>query len=156
MRGQRAAVGLARTSFTFPPGLRLIGGLDLSQCGLDFLKAELKLVGIELLGTATELVALQRLDNRPQTLDLSLRGRECVELAGLLKHYRAQAINVIWEVRFHEHGCTESARESRVNRQFAGLLDASRHAPAASPDPRSKWPVGLLSGASHRPGFRAT
>ena len=46
---------------------------------------------------------------------------------------------------------TESARESTVDRQFAELLDASRHARAASPDPRSRWPVGQPSGASHRP-----
>ena len=147
MRGQRTAVGLAWSRFAFPPRLHLIGRLDLSQFGLDFLEAELELVGIELLGTTAELVALQRLDNRPQTLDLSLCDRECVELAGLLEHNRTQRVNVIGEVRFHEHGSTESARESPVNRQFAGLLDAAHHAPAASPDPRSRWPVGPPSDA---------
>ena len=122
----------------------LIGGLDLSQRRLSILEAEQQLIGIELLGTAAELVPLQGFDDRPQTIDLGVHVRQ---LVGLFEHDGAQAINVIPQVRVPEHGSTESARESPVNRQFARLMDAVHHAPAASPDPRSRWSVGLPSDA---------
>ena len=122
----------------------LIGGLDLSQRHISFLEAEQQLIGIELLGTAAELVPLQGFDDRPQTIDLGVHVRQ---LVSLFEHDGAQAINVILEVRVPEHGSTGSARQSPVYRQFARLLDAAHHACVASPDPRSRWPVGLPSGA---------
>lgn len=72
LRGQRAAVDLART---VTPGLRrhrLACGAGLAQCRLDILEAKLKLVWIELLGLAPEPVPHERIDDRLQPLDLSI------------------------------------------------------------------------------------
>jgi hypothetical protein len=63
--------------------------LSLGQRRLDFLEAELELVGIELLGTSAKTVALEGFYNRLQTLDFSLEDLECIELAGLFEDERA-------------------------------------------------------------------
>jgi hypothetical protein len=105
------------------------------------------LIRVQLLGTAAELVPLEGLNDRSQALVLSMHRLEGVNLASLCEDKRVQRGYVIGEVHFHEHDRSESSDESPVNRQFAGLLDVARHARAASPDPRSRWLVGLLSGA---------
>lgn len=69
VRGQRSAVGLARTVGAGSACL-LPDVLNFGQRRLHFLKAELELIGIELLGTAPEAVALEGLDDRAQALDL--------------------------------------------------------------------------------------
>ena len=76
VRGQRAAVGLARPSLARAPRPGFAGDLGLGQRRLGILEAELELIGIELLGAAAEPVPLQGLDNRPQTLDLGLQSPE--------------------------------------------------------------------------------
>jgi hypothetical protein len=58
VRGQRSAVDLARTIGAGSACL-LLGMLGFGQRRLDFLEAELELIGIELIGTAPETVALE-------------------------------------------------------------------------------------------------
>ena len=113
-----------------------------------------------MLRTRTEPVPHEGIDNRLQPFDLgvclALGGHYIGELAGLLKGERTQRFKVFGKVRFHEHGRSESAGESPVNRQFAGLWACVRHAPCASPAPREAHPVALPSAASHRPEYPAT
>ena len=130
VRGQRTAVGLARMVGAGSACL-LLGVLSFGQRRLDFLKAELELIGIELLGTAPEAVALEGLDDRPQALDLGLENLERIEITGLFENERTKRFNVIGKVRFHEHGDSESADQSHVNRQFAAPAVGARHARAA-------------------------
>jgi hypothetical protein len=59
MRRQGAAVDFAWPSAARLAGIGGDGGLSLCQCSFDFLKAKLELVGIELLRSATETVALE-------------------------------------------------------------------------------------------------
>lgn len=75
MRGQRAAVGLARTVTSGLRRHRLACGAGLAQCRLDILQAKLELVWIELLGLAPETVAHEGLNDRLQPLDLCCRWR---------------------------------------------------------------------------------
>jgi hypothetical protein len=63
--------------------------LGLRQCDLDLFQSELELIGIELLRATTKPVALQGLNDRPQTLDLGLEDLEHVELVRLLQDKRA-------------------------------------------------------------------
>jgi hypothetical protein len=67
----------------------------LGQCRLDFLQAELELIGIKLLGTAVEAMPLKSVDNRLQALDLGLENLENIKLMGLFEDERAQRVNVI-------------------------------------------------------------
>ena len=64
MRGQRATVGLARVIGLGLPGCRFACGTCLTQSRLDIFQAELKLVGIELLGTSTEPMTHEGVDDR--------------------------------------------------------------------------------------------
>lgn len=98
-------------------------------------------------------MALESLDDRPQALNLTIGARQ---LVGLFEDDRAQRLDVIGKVSFHEHGDTESAPESPVNRQSAELVGGARHAPAASPDLREERPIALPSRALPRPGCPAT
>src|SRR6185312_624480 len=63
MGGKRTAVGLA-WSFASLAGA-IDRRFDRSQSGLDIFKAEVQLVIIELLGTSSEAVTLESLDDRP-------------------------------------------------------------------------------------------
>ena len=122
--GQRAAVGLARSLASCRSGRRLAFRPRLTKRGLDILKAQLQLLGVELLGSRTEPMPHESIDDRLQPLYLSvglaLGGHELGELPGLLKGERAQRFDVLGKIRFHEHGGIESAVKSPVNRQFAG------------------------------------
>src|SRR5690606_41031523 len=133
-------------------GLRLVRSLGLGQRRLGILEAKLELVGIELLGTAAEAVPLESLDDRPQTLDFGirrgLRRLERVELAGLFEDESAQRVNVFGQVRFHEHGNTESTDHGPVKRRSSAPSSGARHGPGASRGPREARPVAPLSGAS--------
>ncbi|EZP70330.1 hypothetical protein BV97_05454 [Novosphingobium resinovorum] len=130
--------------------------LGLGESGLDLLKGKLELIGVEPLGTAAEPVPLQGFDDRLQALDLGLEKFERIKLAGLFEYERAERFDVAGKVRFHEHAGSESGAEPRVNRQSAVQSGGVHHAPGASPDPRARHPVGLLSGASRHPGSLAT
>ncbi len=152
---QRAAVGLARPVGGGPACL-VAGMLGLRQCSLDLFETKLELVRIELLRAATEPVALQGLDDRLEALDLGLENLENVELLGLLQDERAERIDVVWEVRFHEHDSSESALQSPVNRQSAARSAGVRHARGASPGPPAAHRAGRRSRASRRPGCLAT
>jgi hypothetical protein len=79
MRWQGAAVGFAWPSAARLAGIGLDGGLSLCQCDLDFLKAKLELVGIELLRSPAETMALQSSDDGFQSLHLGLRRLERID-----------------------------------------------------------------------------
>ena len=155
MRRQRATVGLAWSVGPGLAGCRVACRTSLAKRRLDIFKANLQLIRVKLLGTCTEPVAHEGIDNRLQPLDLgvcvALGRRNFGELAGLLKGERTQRFNVFGKVRFHEHGRSESAGESPVNRQFAGRSGAAHHAPGASPALRLARPIALPSAASRRP-----
>jgi hypothetical protein len=72
MRGQRTAVGLARTIGTGFSALRFVSGLGLGQGRLDILKAKLKLIGIELLRPGAEPMAHERIDDRLEPFNLCI------------------------------------------------------------------------------------
>src|SRR5690606_23514992 len=120
------------------------------------LEAQIQLIGIELFGAPPEAVALERLDDRPQALDLSPERLERIGLAGQFADDLAQRINVVGKVRFHEHGSSESAANASVNQRVAVLGDAAPRVRGASPDPPAKRPVARLSVASRRRGCQAT
>lgn len=94
--------------------------LRLGERRLDFLESKLELIGVKLFGTTAKTVTLQGVDNRLQAFDLGLEKLERIELAGLFKDERTQRINVVRQVRFHEHERSESIIEAPVNRQSAG------------------------------------
>ena len=123
MRRQRTAVGLAWSVGPGLAGCRVACRTSLAQRRLDIFKAKLQLIRVKLLGTRTEPVAHEGIDDQLQPLDLrvclALGGHHFGELAGLLKGKRTQRFNVFGKVRFHENGRSESAGESPVNRQFA-------------------------------------
>ena len=81
--------------------------MHVAECRLDILKRKLELIGIELLGLAAEPVPLEGLEDRLQPLDasigLALGVGEISQCAGLLEDERAQRIDVIGKVRFHQH-----------------------------------------------------
>ncbi|MGE8136259.1 hypothetical protein ACQKO5_21930 [Novosphingobium subterraneum] len=77
--------------------------LRLGQRRLDFLQGELELIGVELLRTTSETVALQGVDDRLQAFDFSLENLEYIELAGLFEDQRTQRFDIVGKVRFHEH-----------------------------------------------------
>ena len=99
MRRQRTTVGLARAIGLGLPGCRFACGTRLTESRLDIFQAELKLVGIELLGTSTEPMTHEGVDDRLQSLDL------CVSLAfgeshigkppRLLQSERTKRFNVV-------------------------------------------------------------
>lgn len=120
VRGQRAAVGHARTIAARPSGLHLIGGLGLGERRLGILEPQL--IGIELLGTATEPVTPKSLDDRAQAFHF---GVGTLELACLFDDERAERVNVFGKVGFHEHDSSESAEESPVNGNLRCLWPAS-------------------------------
>ncbi len=132
MRRQRTAVGLAHPIAVRPSGLRFGGDLGLGERRLDILETQLQLIGIELFGTAAEPVAPKRLEDRPQTFDFRTG---TLELAGLFEDERAERVNIIRQVRFHEHGSSESAEERPVNQQSAVPVAGARHGRGASPVP---------------------
>ena len=155
MRGQRTTVGLARTVRRRSAclGAGFLGG---GERRFDFLQGKLELIGIELFGTATEPVALKGLDDRLQARDLGMEGLHRIELAGLFEDKRAQHIDVIGKVRLGQHGSSESAEQSPVNRQSAAPEADARHAPGASPALPAKRQIALPSAASRHPGCPAT
>ena len=155
VRGQGPAVGLART-IGRGSACRLLGVLGLGQRRLDFLKAEFELIGIKLLGTAAKAVALEGLDDRRQALNLGPKNLERIDLTGLFEDDRAKHFNVTGKVCVHEHGDSESADRSPVNRLFAAPVGGARHGRGASPDPQEERRVAPPSGASRRPGYPAT
>ena len=91
--------------------------------------------------TAAEPVAPKRLEDRPQTFDFRTG---TLELAGLFEDERAERVNIIRQVRFHEHGSSESAEERPVNQQSAVPVAGARHGRGASPvlpeEPRAARP----------------
>ena len=77
-------------------------------------------------------MAPKRLEDRPQTFDFRIG---TLELAGLFEDERAERVNIIRQVRFHEHGSSESAEERPVNQQSAVPVAGARHGRGASPVP---------------------
>lgn len=132
VRGQRATVGLARPIARRAHCLRQAGSLGMGQCRFGILEPQLELIGIELLGTTPEAMALEGIDDRLQALDL---GVGALQLAGLVEDERAERINVVGKVRFHQHGGSESTDHGPVNRQSEAPAVGVRHARDASPDP---------------------
>ena len=118
------------------------------------------MAGIELLGLAAEPVPHERINYRLKPLNLcvslALGDHHIGQLAGLLEGERTERFDVFWQVRFHEHGSSESAGGTPVNRQSAGQSGGVRHAPGASPDLRVRRPIAPPSTASHRLGCPAT
>ena len=99
------------------PGLllfaRYLGGQTghrSGDIGIEVLQAELKLIGIETFGTASEPAALQCLDDLPQPVDLGLRLRPlAIEGRSQLADYPMQCIDVIRqrsEIDVHEPNST--------------------------------------------------
>ena len=133
--------------------------LRASERGLNIFQRQLELIGIELLGLAAKTVPLERFDDRLQPFDprigLALGIAEIGQYAGLLKDERAQRVNVIGKVRFHQHVLVESVRAYPVKRQSGAGSDGALHARGASPDPRAKHPVGRRSAASRPLGTGA-
>jgi hypothetical protein len=72
MRGQRTAVGLARTIGTGAAILCFNSSFDFGLGRLDILKAKLKLIGIELLGSGAESMPHEGIDDRLEPLDLGI------------------------------------------------------------------------------------
>src|SRR5262249_37545059 len=147
---------LARALARHASRLGLADDLGLGQRRLGILEPQLQLVGVELLGTAPEAMALEGLDDRSQALDLVLHGLERIEFAGLFEDERAQRIDVVRKVRFEKHEGSESAAASPVNRQSAAPAVGVRHARDASPDPPEERRAAPPSGALRRPECRAT
>lgn len=94
------------------------------QCRLDVLQSKLELVGIELLGTGTETMAHEGVDDRLKPLDLSVGlalgdgqlsdlsifGRVRLgEHPGLLEDQHAERVIVLGQIRFGEHEESESS-----------------------------------------------
>ncbi|GAY21268.1 hypothetical protein SFOMI_1805 [Sphingobium fuliginis] len=160
MCGQRAAVGVARSSGVLLAGRGITRRASLAQRRLYVLEAELELIGIELLGTPAEAMAHEGIDDRLQPLDLgiglALGEGDLGELAGLFGGERAERFDVLGKVRLCQHGRSESAIAHPVNRRSAALVDVGRHARGASPDPRARRLAVPRSGASRRPGSRAS
>jgi hypothetical protein len=130
MRRQCTAVSLARPFAASLRDYRLACSTRLTERCLDILETELKLVWVKLLRLASEPVPHERINDRLKPLNLCVglalgeskigpyRAFFC-ECAGLLKDKRAKRFDIVGKVRFHEHGRSESAVRSSVNRQSA-------------------------------------
>lgn len=95
--------------------MRGVGRFCLGDGSLQLLERQLQLVGIELLGAATEAMPLQLKDQEPQPLDLGIAALEpatCRVELGFLPHERGAQI------------AQRLAQEDRIVRQ---LVQVERH-----------------------------
>ena len=105
MMGQAGAIVRYAPGPSLPAGCRRIG-LRPRNIGIEIFQAELQLVFVEAFGTTPEPIALQRLDDLAQPVDLGLRLCPlAVERRSQLADHPMQRIDVIRqgsEVYVHE------------------------------------------------------